>query len=310
MSGRTVSRLARILAMVPYVLAHGGATVSDLSERFGYTRKELVDDLQIVFLCGLPGYGPGDLIDADVYDDEVFINTADYFGSAPRLSPNEGLALLAAGLAVIDSGQAGPELESAVEKLTRTLLPDEDSAILDVDLAGEPELVSRLRQAAAAGEVLQITYTSMSRDQTTVRQIEPQIVFTSMGNWYVQAHCRLADGLRQFRVDRIRAIDPTEERFVPPKDAMLPEVRYTPLADDVRCRIVLHPSARWVSEYYAVDVVEDNGADLVIDFATADPNVAARLLLRLGRQADLVSGPEVAESLARLRQRVLALYEA
>ncbi|HEX5672053.1 MAG TPA: WYL domain-containing protein, partial [Acidimicrobiia bacterium] len=84
MSGRTVSRLARILAMVPYVLAHGGATVSDLCDRFGYTRKELVDDLQIVFLCGLPGYGPGDLIDADVYDDEVVINTADYFASAPR----------------------------------------------------------------------------------------------------------------------------------------------------------------------------------------------------------------------------------
>jgi proteasome accessory factor C len=178
MSGRTVSRLARILAMVPYVLAHGSASVSDLCERFGYTRKELVDDLQIVFLCGLPGYGPGDLIDADVYDDEVFINTADYFASAPRLSPSEGLALLAAGLAVIDSGQAGPELESAVEKLTRTLLPDDDAAVLDVDLAGEPELVGRLRQAAASGEVLQITYTSMSRDQTTVRQIEPQIVFT------------------------------------------------------------------------------------------------------------------------------------
>jgi proteasome accessory factor C len=126
----------------------------------------------------------------------------------------------------------------------------------------------------------------------------------------VQAYCRLADGLRQFRVDRIRAIEPTEERFTPPKDATLPEVRYTPLADDVRCRIVLHPSARWVAEYYAVDVVEDNGADLVIDFATADPNVAARLLLRLGRQADLISGQEVAESLNSLRQRVLALYEA
>lgn len=309
MSSRTGSRLSRILAMVPYVIAHDGASVSELCELFGYTPKDLVDDLQIVFLCGLPGYGPGDLIDADIYDDEVFIRTADYFAGAPRLSPGESLALLAAGLAVIDSGQAGPELISAVEKLTRTLLPDEDeSAILDVDLAGEPELVGRLRQAATAGEVLEITYTALTREQTTVRQIEPWMVFTSLGNWYVQAHCRLAADRRHFRVDRIRAIEATGQNFTPPRNTPLPEVRYTPLADDVRCRVLLYPPARWVAEYYSVDVVEDKDQELVIDFSTADPTLAAKLLLRLGAHARLVSGSEVADALRNLKGKLLDLY--
>lgn len=308
MSARTGTRLNRILAMLPWAIAHEGVGVDELCERFGYTRNELVDDLQIVFLCGLPGYGPGDLIDADIYDDEVWVSTADYFAGAPRLSPGEALALLASGLAVIAAGQAGPELESAVEKLTRSILPEEEATILDVDLAGEPELVGRLRQAATGGEVVEITYTSLARDETTTRRVEPWIVFSSMGNWYLQGYCRMAGDRRQFRVDRIRHLAATEERFQPPAEVPTPEVRYTPAAEDVRCRLELSAAARWVVEYYPVDIVSDDGEKLVVDFSASDPMVAARLLLRLGGSARLLHGDEVATTLEGLRHRLLSLY--
>jgi proteasome accessory factor C len=306
MSARTPARLARILAMLPWAIAHQGIGVDELCQRFGYTRKELLNDLEIIFLCGLPGYGPGDLIYADVYDDRVIVTTADYFAGAPRLSPGESLALLASGLAVIDSGQAGPELESAVAKLSRSLLPEE--GIINVDLAGEPELVSRLRQAAAEGEVVTVTYTSLARGQTTVRQVEPWTVFSSMGNWYLQGHCRLVSDRRLFRVDRIRELESTGERFQPPSQPPPPLVRYTPSADDVRCRIELGPQARWVVEYYPTDILSDDEESLVVEFSASDPLVAARLLLRLGSTARLLEGPEVSEALAGLRSKLLALY--
>ena len=308
MSARTSSRLSRILAMLPWAIAHEGVSVDELCERFGYTRKELVDDLQIVFLCGLPGYGPGDLIDADIYDDEVWVHTADYFAGAPRLSPGEALALLASGLAVIAAGQAGPELESAVEKLTRSLLPEEEANVLDVDLAGEPELVGRLRQAVTGGEVAEITYTSLARDETTTRKVEPWIVFSSMGNWYLQGFCRMAGDRRQFRVDRIRQLTETGERFEPPAEVPSPEVRYTPAADDVRCRIELTAAARWVVEYYPLEIISDDGDVLVVDFSASDPMVAARLLLRLGGSAQILEGQEVKASLASIRARLLDMY--
>jgi proteasome accessory factor C len=285
-------------------------TVAELCERFGYTRRELAEDLQIVFLCGLPGYGPGDLIDADIYEDEVVVRTADYFAGAPRPTPAEALARLAAGSAVIASGQAGPELESAVAKLSAVLLPEDGSQVLDIDLAGEPELVSALRSAAAANEVVEITYTSLSREQTTVRQIEPWRVFSSMGNWYVAAHCRLAGGERLFRIDRIRRITPTGEHFDPPADLPPPEVRYVPSAEDVVCRIALGPQARWVADYYPVEIVSAGPETMVINFSSSDPLVAARLLLRLGGHARLLAGDEVAAALADLRERVLAIYRS
>jgi proteasome accessory factor C len=307
MTSRTASRLSRILAMLPWVIANPGAKVDEVCERFGYTRAQLAEDLAIVFVCGLPGYGPGDLMVAEIDDDEVFVDTADYFANAPRLAPAEALALLASGIAVVGSGQASPALSSAVEKLSKALLP-EGTGVIDVDLAGEPELVAILREAAATNSVVQITYTSLSRDQTTVREVEPWSVFSSMGNWYLSGHCRMAGAERSFRVDRIRRVESTGANFEQPQALPPRAIRYTPSVEDVRCRIALTPAARWVLDYYPVDIVSEGPEETVVEFSAGDPLVAARLLLRLGPEGRLLDGPEVDQALTTLRDRILSVY--
>jgi proteasome accessory factor C len=307
MTSRTASRLSRILAMLPWVIANPGAKVDEVCERFGYTRAQLAEDLAIVFVCGLPGYGPGDLMVAEIDDDEVFVDTADYFANAPRLAPAEALALLASGIAVVGSGQASPALSSAVEKLSKALLP-EGTGVIDVDLAGEPELVAILREAAATNSVVQITYTSLSRDQTTVREVEPWSVFSSMGNWYLSGHCRMAGAERSFRVDRIRRVESTGANFEQPQALPPRAIRYTPSVEDVRCGIALTPAARWVLDYYPVDIVSEGPEETVVEFSAGDPLVAARLLLRLGPEGRLLDGPEVDQALTTLRDRILSVY--
>jgi proteasome accessory factor C len=307
MSQRTASRLTRILTMLPWVIANPGATVEDVSERFGYSdTQDLAKDLDMVFVCGLPGYGPGDLMIAYIEDNEVVVDMADYFGEAPRLTPTETLSMLAAGMAVIATGQASPALESAVDKLARSVAPDMDG--LAVDIAAEPELVGPLRAAAAGNQVVEFTYTSLSRGETTRRAVEPWTVFTSLGNWYLTAYCRHARDERIFRLDRVRDLAVTDETFTPPAKTPEPEVRYTPSDDDVRCRIRLGPGARWVLDYYPVDIVEEGEDSVTIEFAAADPSVAARLLLRLGDRATLVDGDEVRDALTSLGNRILARY--
>ncbi|HJU52789.1 MAG TPA: WYL domain-containing protein [Acidimicrobiia bacterium] len=307
MSQRTASRLSRILAMIPWVIANPGSSVEEVCRRFGYTESDLAQDLNIVFVCGLPGYGPGDLMSAEIVDDEVVIDMAEYFADAPRLAPAEALALLAAGLAITASGQGGGVLEDAVDKLSAVLLP-EGSEVIDIDLAAEPELVGRLKSAAAGNEVVAITYTSLSRDETTEREVEPWSVFSSLGNWYMMGYCRLALDQRVFRVDRIKAAAPIGETFTPPAKLPPAEARYVPSVEDVRARIALGPGARWVTEYYPVDIVRDRSEELIVDFSAADPLVAARLLLRLGPDAKLIKGEEVERALAELRQRILDVY--
>lgn len=307
MSGaRTAARLNRILAMLPWVIANPGASVDEVCARFGYQRSELVRDLEIVFVCGLPGYGPGDLMDAYVDEDEVVVDAADYFSRPLRLTATEALMLLASGLAVEASGGGSPALSSAVAKLRKALLSDERA--IDVDLAPESEALEVLRDAAREGRVVEITHTAMASGRTTVRRVDPWVVFASLGNWYVSGHCHLAGEERVFRVDRIRQVIDTGERFAPPPQRPTPAVRYTPGPDDVTARIRLSSRSAWVADYYPVSVVEETTDTRTVDFSAADPAVTARLLVRLGGDAELLSGAEVAAAVADLRRRLVDRY--
>ena len=307
-SERTLHRLNRILAMLPWVIGNPGATVDEVCSRFDYTRRDLVADLDTVFVCGLPGYGPGDLMVAYIDEDEVVVEMADYFDRPVRLTAPEALGLLASGRAIMSTGQGSAALDAAVAKLEKVLLPDGGEGLV-VDLR-EPVLVGELRDAAAAGHVTRIEHASVATGEVTVRDIEPWSVFSTIGNWYVWSWCRMADAERVFRVDRIRTAEDTGERFEPPTDPPPPDVRYTPDLSDVQATIRLAPSARWVADYYPVDVIEDDGASMVIAMSVSDAAVAARLLVRLGDDAELVDGAEVRRATEDLRSRILERYRS
>ena len=307
-SSRTVSRLSRILALIPYVLDREVADVNEIMDRFGYTEEQLTKDLNTIFVCGLPGYGPGDLMEAYIDEDDVVIDAADFFSKAPRLTPSEALGLLAAGMTVLGSGEGSPALESAVEKLSKVVMPDADTS-LTVDVLDETQNVGVLRDAASDGRVVRMVYRSVGKEETTERDVEPWSVFTTLGRWYLLGHCRLVDGQRTFRVDRIKELTVLDETFDPPERVPEPGVGYAPSKDDVTAVIDLKPGARWVLEYYPVDVVRESSRTTRIRFHSPDAEVPARLLLRLGADARLVEGPEVGERLSRIGNSLLARYE-
>ena len=108
---------------MPYVLAHPYVTVAELAERFEISERELERELELLPMCGLPPYTADRLIDVAIVDGEVTIRLAEYFERPLRMSPSEGLALLAAGralLAVPGSDPDGP-LGRALDKLEGTL---------------------------------------------------------------------------------------------------------------------------------------------------------------------------------------------
>lgn len=303
---RTAARLSRLLGMLPWVIAHPGAEVAEVCSRFGYTRAELARDLAAVFVSGLPGYGPGDLMVAYIDGDEVVVDLADYFARPVRLTAAEGLALLAAGMALESSGAAPEALRSAVAKLAAVLVPDDGT--LAVDLPPPPDLAEALSRAAEEGEVVRLVYTSLGRGETTMREVEPWRVFSTLGNWYLSGHCRLAGGERVFRLDRIREARPTGERFTPLAEPPPAKVRYAPGADDVAAVICLGPGAEWVAEYYPVEMLAPQEGHPVVRFTAPDAAAVGRLLVRLGSRALLLEGPEGAAAAADLRARLRRRY--
>ncbi len=202
--------IQRILALVPWIVAHPGAPKAEIAQRFGISVAQLDEDLALVLMIGVPPYSPGDYLDVDEdLEGGVTIRLADYFQRPLRLTPAEGLALLAAGralLAVPGSDPQGP-LATALAKLERALeLP---GLVVDV---GEPDHLGAIRDATAGHERIEVDYWSAGRDDLTTRRIDPEVVFFATGEWYVGAYCHQARDERMFRVDRIRGSVPPVRR--------------------------------------------------------------------------------------------------
>lgn len=306
-SERTARRLSRILAVLPYVIGNDGAEIDDLVERFGYKdRSDLVKDLHLVFVTGLPGYGPGDLIDVDMYDDEVYVDAAEYFARPFKLTPAEGLGLLAAGLTLLESDQAPASLRTAVDKLMGVLGTEAlDTVSFDVPT---PPIVATLRQAILDRQVMRITYVSIASNERSTRDVEGADVSFNLGNWYLTGHCRKAGDKRTFRVDRIEDVEMLDEIYEPGSGEPLGPVVYTPSESDHVVEFTVTPAARWVGEYYPVDTEPAEGGSLRIRMSVADPAVAARLLIQLGRDASEVSGDAVMSEMESLRRRIRTRY--
>src|SRR5262245_46570918 len=257
-------------------------------------------------MIGVPPYSPGDYLDVDEDPDGgVRIRLAEHFRRPLRLTAAEGLALLAAGralLAVPGSDPTGP-LATALDKLEAALeLP---GLVVDV---GEPEQLAAVRAAVNAHARVEIDYLS-GKDELTTRRVDPEVVFYAMGQWYAGAYCHLARDERMFRVDRIRALRPTGETFEPGATDFATGDVFSPSADDPRVTIRLKPEAAWVAEAYpAESVTERADGSLEVVLAVSEPAWLDRLLVRLGPDARATAPKALRSAAADAAQQILRLY--
>jgi proteasome accessory factor C len=305
-------RLQRVLAVVPWVLAHPGVTMAELAERFAIPERDLERDLALLPLCGLPPYTADRLIDVSVIDGEVEIRLAEYFARPLRLTPTEGLSLLAAGRALLSvpgSDAEGP-LATALDKLEHALGA---KGRLAVDV-GPSDRIERLREAVQDHEAVEIDYYSFARDEMTTRVVDPWRVFHAFGAWYLAAWCHRASAERLFRVDRIRALRPTGDHFDPSArstefDADGGDLVFRAHPDDPRVTLRIAPAADWVVESYpheSATVRRDGSVDVVL--AVSEPAWLERLLLVLGPHARVVAPKNARDTASRAAARVLARY--
>ena len=309
-------RLGRILAMVPWIASQDRPRIDDVCARFDISREELVADLDVVFVVGLYPYTPDNLIEVDIDDDRVSINYTNFFERPLRLSRDEALALLAAGVASAAQPGHDPEgpLARGLAKVAGVLGIDLDDDLGVVLADDELDTLAVLDDAIDRGQVLHIGYFSHARNAQTERDIEPRGRFATDGAWYLDAFCRATGEQRVFRVDRITSMAVTDERFEPTGVGAdrTSLASFEPTDAVPRVTIELPPAGSWVAEQYPVDAVEDigDGRRRVTLAVTARPWLE-RLLLRLGPEATVVDAPaDLVDAGPSAAERLLARYDA
>src|SRR5439155_15003850 len=173
------------------------------------TEPQLRRDLPLLGVCGLPGHGPGDLIDLS-FEGETVTVTYDAGMSRPlRLTADEALAIVVAlrtladlpGLHDRDAvGRALAKVETAAGGAA------EAADAVAVRVERSDRRIAEVRHALDQGRALHLSYYSPAREQATERDVDPVQLRSVEGRWYLEAWCRLAEGMRLFRLDRIDAL--------------------------------------------------------------------------------------------------------
>jgi proteasome accessory factor C len=306
----TAERLGRMLVIVPYLVRHPGTTLAEASSLFGVDPAQLRKDLDLLFMSGLPPYGPGDLIDVDVDEDgAITITMADHFARPLRLTRQEALAvhLRATELLATPGLPEAPALASALQRLSSSL--GETSGIEAAGTDPPPTVLDDLREAVASRRRIRIDYAAASSGERAWRTIEPEALFASAGHWYTPAWDVDVDAERVFRADRIAAIEGTDATFAPRGLEGAGRPLYTPSDTDVAVRLALAPASRWVAEYYVTtDVVERDDGSVEATLPSRELGWVARLLLRLGPDAEVLEPASLRDQVSVLARRTLAVY--
>ncbi|MHB1615000.1 MAG: helix-turn-helix transcriptional regulator [Actinomycetes bacterium] len=304
--------LARLLTMVPYLLAHQGIPVDRAAVDLGVTTTELVRDLALLFVCGTPGHLPDDLIEAEWDSGYVHLSNADPLGRPLRLDIDEAAALLV-GLRIL-AELAGPDDREAVNRVSAKLESATAQAARDagdrvaIALESDPEVLATARDAIEADRVVHLQYYVPTRDEVTERDVDPLRLLVVDGRTYLEAWCHRAEAVRLFRLDRVESLTVTDRPFDPGTSRLperdLSENLYHAGPDDTEVTLLLEPGAAWVAEYYpSTERSEQADGGLLVRLRTADPAWVVRLVLSLAGQARVL-GP--VELVAEVREQARA----
>ncbi|WP_193606925.1 helix-turn-helix transcriptional regulator [Nocardioides lijunqiniae] len=313
-------QVARLLTLVPFLHTHGQVRIDTAAAALGVPEEQLVTDLKVLLMCGLPGGYPDDLIDVDLDALEagvIRVSNADYLARPLRLTPTEASAIIVA-LRALRAGakddtrevvdRALTKLEAAAAQGSGT--PQIDPGINAAD-ADQALLAVRLREAVDRGRQVRLTYYVPARDEESVRVVDPHGVITHGGLTYLDAWCHSAEAPRLFRLDRIAAAEtlatPVSRPDTEPRD--LGDGLFTSSSETTPVTLRLRPEAHWATEYYPMDAIrpQDDGT-LEVDLQVADERWLTRLLLRLAPHADVVAPASYGEAFTAAAQDALSLY--
>lgn len=296
-------RLPRLLALVPYLLARPGVPIEEVAADFSVTVRQLRRDLELLWMCGLPGYGPGDLIDLSFEGDTVTVTFDAGMRRPLRLSGAEATALVVALRAlaetpgVVDAGS----VRRALAKI-EAAAGQPDGVVVGL-ARGEEAALTAVRAALEGRRALHLRYYTPSRDTVSERAVDPMRLLLVEGRSYLEAWCRAAEEVRLFRLDRIEHVAVLDEPAVPPPHARPADVSaglFRAQPDQRVAVLTLAPDARWVAEYYPVDeLVEDEGGAATVRIRYAETGWMVRLVLGLGADVVVREPAELAAAVAR-----------
>jgi len=293
-------RTARLLDLVPFLNTHQGIALKELAAHFDVTPTQMSADLMTLWMCGLPGYTPLELMDLEFESGFVTIRNAPTLAKPRTITFQEGVALLL-GLDLVaasipeERADLLKSMQSLRERLTKLLgVPIK----LSVVAATSGAVSTTITQAIQSNGGLEIRYHSLYKDQIGERSVMPIDLYDSNGQQYMRAFCFTANDYREFRVDRIESATAAAV----PAQVSAEVVNQEKIA----FQITAQTHSRDVAERFAIS---DMPLETAIELSSYSRQWIERSVMASGAAVILNSPLEIRAELVKKAQLVLNRYK-
>jgi len=258
MAEQVSDRISRLLALVPWLAKRPGITLTQTAEHFGISVETLTKDLWQLVLCGLPGYGPDQLVDIDFWDDDrIWVHDPQTLTVPMRISSDEAIAL---SIDLRRMNQIpGVAEKDTINRLIAKMDAVTGSAVSVVATSSEDQITqSELIESALAKNLsLNFDYSS-AKDDHSRRNVAPIRVFSVDDYLYLTAWCEQAEAVRSFRFDRMADLRSGEPLLHADADSPVEVSGLSDLALAPTALVRIDPTIAWVTEEVWVSRVPDN----------------------------------------------------
>jgi len=314
-----MNRTDRLVAMVMFMQGRRLVKADELAEHFEISVRTVYRDMSALSEGGVPISGEAGV---------GYSLVKGYHLPPVMLTADEASALFVGGEMVkhFTDASLGAPMAAGLDKLRAVLPTDRQDhverlarqtvvygrAFGAVPDSGQQPWLLAVQKSVVNRRVLELRYAGREREETT-REVEPLGVVYSGGAWYLIAWCRLRQDFRQFRIDRIKDLSVSSERFEHRPDFSLREhlEKESEGEETIRARIWIADPMQGKArmESYAT-LIEENERDGGREFSlyTFSLEWLAWWLFTFGPAAEALEPPELRERIAGIAQETLAKY--
>jgi len=314
-----MNRTDRLQAIITQLQSKKIVKAQEISDRFGISLRTVYRDIRALEEAGIPigaEAGIGYFLEESYHLPPVmFTNT-------------EASALLLAGklMPYLADKKVNEDYQDALIKV-RSVLSNTDKEKLEKIENGlnvlryspsfqQPDsiFIHDIQDALVKQQVVEIHYFSKYKQENSVRKVEPISLLYYGLNWHLIAWCKLRKEFRDFRMDRIKAVNPTELRYErnlekdfknylkTVEDSM--QFHKIKLKVDESTLMNMSESKYW----YGFTEEEKDKSEIILNFLNPDIHGFANWVLNYGAGVDIIEPKELKELVSEKVKKLCHKY--
>jgi len=317
-----MNKIERLMNTIIILKTHPGIQVESLARILDISNRTIYRDFSTLSLAGLPVHsftGPH----GGYYIDEH------YFLPPLRFTGEEAASLFLAGNFLLQ--QKGfpyqKNMVLALLKIENLLQKDNKKYIREVkdsisfniqklkDYEDYSETFACLNKAILNKKQVQLTYYTISRDEITIRTINPYHMMFRKGAWYLIAYCHWREKTKIFRIDRIKELHITEDTFTVSSKFSLSDYMgkswQVVRGEDQKIRVkIFPPASRWAKEelrHPTQEIKKLSDGSIIFSAEVSGITEVKKWILGMGSYAEVLAPKslrrEIEEEITGMKER-------